>query len=68
MEKLQINVRLSQEQINAIDSKRITLQQALGKIPNRSDILRFALDAYLATQALDGPTTNADEPKSRKKD
>jgi Arc/MetJ-type ribon-helix-helix transcriptional regulator len=48
MDKLQINVRLSQEQLDAIDKKRIDLQPTLGKIPNRSDILRYALDDYLA--------------------
>jgi Arc/MetJ-type ribon-helix-helix transcriptional regulator len=47
MDKLQINVRLSQDQIDSIDRKRIELQQAMGKIPNRSDVLRYALDQYL---------------------
>ena len=48
MDKLQINVRLSQEQIDAIDKKRIDLLSSMGKIPNRSEVLRLALDQYLA--------------------
>jgi hypothetical protein len=47
MEK-QVNVRLSAMQLAAIDRKRIELQPQMGVIPTRSDILRFALEAYLS--------------------
>jgi hypothetical protein len=47
MEK-QVNVRLSAAHLAAIDRKRIELQPQMGVIPSRSDILRFALDAYLS--------------------
>ncbi len=50
-DRLQINVRLSPEQVEAIDRKRIELQPAMGKILTRSDVVRYALDAYLPGQA-----------------
>lgn len=45
----QINVRLSPEQVRAIDNKRIELQKTTGFIPTRSDVLRLALDEFVAT-------------------
>lgn len=44
----QINVRLSPEQVRAIDGKRIELQKTTGLIPTRSDVLRLALDEFVA--------------------
>ena len=51
MDKLQINIRLSQAQLESIDRKRIELQPIMGKIPNRSEVLRYALDAYLVAES-----------------
>ncbi len=45
--RTQINVRLSQELIEQLDQKRIALQPELGMIPTRSDVMRYALEAYL---------------------
>ncbi|GAA5172420.1 ribbon-helix-helix domain-containing protein [Viridibacterium curvum] len=48
MDRLQINVRLTPEQIEELDRKRIELQPTLGKIPTRSDVIRYALEIFLA--------------------
>jgi len=50
MGRQQINVRLSDEDVAAIDEKRIQLKETLGTIPSRSDVVRMALDAFVSTQ------------------
>ena len=45
--KTQLNVRISDALERAIDEKRVQLRETLGVIPSRSDVLRFALEAYL---------------------
>ncbi len=47
MERVQINVRLTSELIEALDKKRMAMQPSLGKIPTRSDVMRFALEEFL---------------------
>jgi Arc/MetJ-type ribon-helix-helix transcriptional regulator len=47
MNRTQLNVRVSESLERAIDEKRISLRETLGTIPSRSDVLRFALEAYL---------------------
>jgi Arc/MetJ-type ribon-helix-helix transcriptional regulator len=47
MSRTQLNVRVSESLEQAIDEKRIELREKLGVIPSRSDVLRFALEAYL---------------------
>lgn len=47
MSKTQLNVRVSDQLERAIDEKRVQLRESLGIIPTRSDVLRFALEAYL---------------------
>jgi Arc/MetJ-type ribon-helix-helix transcriptional regulator len=62
MDKLQVNVRLTHELIDAIDRKRIELQPVMGKIPNRSEVLRLALDHFLAgdmTQSVSTKSTRS---------
>jgi len=54
---VQVNVRVPDEYAQEIDRKRIELQASLGHIPTRSEIVRMALDAFLAQEA----------PKGRKK-
>lgn len=46
MERNQINLRMSDELRVLIDGKRIELSATKGMIPSRSDVLRFALEAY----------------------
>jgi hypothetical protein len=46
-ERNQLNLRMSETLRKLIDSKRIELSANLNGIPSRSDILRFALEAYL---------------------
>jgi hypothetical protein len=43
----QINVRMTQAEIDLIDEKRIEGKAEKGAIPSRSDIVRDALAAYL---------------------
>ncbi len=47
MSRAQLNVRVSDVLAKAIDEKRIELRTSMGVIPSRSDVLRFALEAYL---------------------
>jgi len=47
MARTQINVRLDDELIMSLDKKRIELQPKLGKIPTRSDVMRYALEQFL---------------------
>lgn len=54
MGRQQINVRLSDDYIAAIDEKRIQLQQTLGTIPSRSDVVRMALDAFINAKPESG--------------
>jgi len=49
-------VRLTQELSDALDKKRIELQPAAGRIPTRSDVVRYALELYLTGSGQLGPT------------
>ena len=52
MERVQINVRLSEQLISKIDQKRIEIQRTEGKnIPTRSDVVRLAIEAYLSSKS-----------------
>lgn len=53
MSRLQINVRLSDELVAAIDAKRVALRDLVGSIPSRSDVVRLALEAYLGVEPSD---------------
>lgn len=48
MDRMQVNVRLDKELAARIDEKRMQLQKELGRIPTRSEVVRLALDRYLA--------------------
>jgi Arc/MetJ-type ribon-helix-helix transcriptional regulator len=61
MSRAQLNVRVSENLEKAIDEKRIALRAKLGTIPSRSDVLRFALEAYLGVSLSD---SEADRRKS----
>ena len=67
MSRAQLNVRVSDLLEQAIDKKRIELSKKLGPIPSRSDVVRFALEAYLnidlTESEFDGRKTTA--PKKR---
>jgi hypothetical protein len=56
----QVNMRISSEVADLIDAKRIELSKNGGGIPSRSDVLRFALGAYLgidiSAYEIDGRT------------
>ena len=57
-DRMQVNVRLTPELVEAIDRKRIELQPVMGKILTRSDVVRHALENYLLGRAkrVPGPT------------
>jgi Arc/MetJ-type ribon-helix-helix transcriptional regulator len=50
MSRNQLNVRVGPEVEAAIDAKRVALSPELKRIPSRSEIVRFALEAYLGMQ------------------
>jgi hypothetical protein len=43
----QMNFRLTDELLRLVDARRVELQKKEGFIPTRTDIFRFALEAYL---------------------
>jgi Arc/MetJ-type ribon-helix-helix transcriptional regulator len=63
MTRAQLNVRVSDQLGKLIDKKRIELNKKLGTIPSRSDVVRYALEAYLS---VDLRTTEADGRKRRR--
>jgi hypothetical protein len=70
MTRTQLNVRVSDALEKAIDEKRIELREKLGSIPTRSDILRFALEAYLQVDLsltdTDGRSTTGPAKRKQK--
>jgi len=71
MERSQLNLRISDLLGKSIDAKRIELSASMGKIPSRSDVLRYALEAYLNLDLSDSEAdrrrTAAPESKSIKR-
>ena len=53
MSRTQLNVRISEQVEKLVDKKRIELTEKLGAIPSRSDVVRFALGAYLGVDLSD---------------
>lgn len=53
MDRLQINVRLSEDLADRLDAKRVELKQSLGKIPSRSEVVRLAIHDYLGGSKRD---------------
>ncbi|MBK1646778.1 hypothetical protein CKO25_19475 [Thiocapsa imhoffii] len=60
----QINVRLSDDLVAAIDERRIALRDSDAGIPSRSDVVRLALEAYLGVKVCDGGA-HEDGPEAR---
>ncbi len=63
MDRLQINVRLPPELMELLDKKRVELMEATGKIPSRSDVVRLALEAFLA---LSKPRSEGQKSRERR--
>jgi hypothetical protein len=61
----QLSIRVSKDIGAAIDRKRIQLSSTMGEIPNRSDIIRLALLAYLEIEESD-PTSKLSDPYVKK--
>lgn len=53
MSRNQLNIRVSDELEELIDKKRIELASTLKVIPTRSDVVRYALEAYLRKSLSD---------------
>lgn len=62
MSRNQLNIRVSDELESLIDKKRIGLASTMKIIPTRSDVVRYALEAYLGITMSetdqDGRTTD----------
>lgn len=48
VERIQVNVRVDGDLIKLLDEKRIELLNELGAIPSRSEVIRIALEKFLA--------------------
>lgn len=46
-DRVQVNVRISEQLADLLDAKRVELQKKLGKIPTRSQVVRMALEEFL---------------------
>jgi hypothetical protein len=46
----QLNIRVDRRLEKAIDAKRIEMAERIGYIPSRSEVVRLALDAFLASK------------------
>ena len=66
MSRNQLNVRASDELAQLIDKKRVQLSTQLGLIPSRSEIVRFALEAYLGVKLGDIDADGRKTPAKRK--
>jgi Arc/MetJ-type ribon-helix-helix transcriptional regulator len=70
MSRNQLNIRVSDELEKLIDKKRIELASKMDVIPTRSDVVRYALELYLAVTLKDADadqrTTAAKANKARK--
>jgi hypothetical protein len=64
MERLQLNVRTDPDLIRKVEQKRLLLTAELGYIPTRSEIVRMALDEFLA--GIEVPKTPARRKALRK--
>lgn len=46
-DRVQVNVRLPSNLAELLDDKRVEKKEEIGKIPSRSEIIRWALEHYL---------------------
>jgi len=67
MSRAQLNVRVSDLLEQAIDKKRIELNEKLGMIPSRSDVVRFALEAYLGMDLAESEWDGRRTPRMAKR-
>lgn len=67
MSRAQLNVRVSDLLEQAIDKKRIELSKKLGTIPSRSDVVRFALEAYLNIDLSEAESDGRKTPAPKKR-
>jgi metal-responsive CopG/Arc/MetJ family transcriptional regulator len=47
MDRVQINVRITEQLARLVDQKRVEMQKTLGGIPSRSEVVRMAIEAYI---------------------
>jgi|LauGreDrversion4_2_1035121.scaffolds.fasta_scaffold2389836_1 Arc/MetJ-type ribon-helix-helix transcriptional regulator len=47
MDRVQVNVRITEQLAAQIDHKRVEIQKQEGRIPSRSDVVRMAIEAFV---------------------
>jgi Arc/MetJ-type ribon-helix-helix transcriptional regulator len=58
-DRYQANVRMSPEMVEQIDQRRIELAKDAGQIPTRSEVVRIAVEEYLARHGKRGKAAAA---------
>lgn len=67
MSRPQLNLRISEKLEKLIDQKRIELSHKLGEIPTRSEVMRFALEAYLGVDLSESESDGRSNAAKTKK-
>jgi Arc/MetJ-type ribon-helix-helix transcriptional regulator len=50
MDRVQINVRITEQLAAQIDQKRVEIQKQEGRIPSRSDVVRMAIENFVSSK------------------
>jgi Arc/MetJ-type ribon-helix-helix transcriptional regulator len=69
-DRQQINVRLTSQLMDKLDEMRVALKPTIGKIPTRSEVVRYALEKFFSDSSgssPDGPTSKARAKVQRSK-
>jgi metal-responsive CopG/Arc/MetJ family transcriptional regulator len=56
-DRVQVNVRIPSRLADMLDDERVQKKQEIGKIPSRSEVIRWALEDYLSEGNGDTPAT-----------
>lgn len=60
-DRQQINVRLTSQLMDKLDEIRVALKPTFGKIPTRSEIVRYALEKFFS----ESPDSSSDSPTAK---
>ncbi len=60
-DRQQINVRLTSQLMDKLDEMRIGLKPTFGKIPTRSEVVRYALERFF----LESSDSSSDSPTAK---
>ena len=50
MDRVQVNVRITDQLAAQIDQKRVEIHKQEGRVPSRSDVVRMSIEACVATK------------------